>query len=68
VAGVVEHRHDQRAVEVFVAALAQDADFLQARADVGAGQPALFGQAQAQRAVGVAESKTLDQFRMIETA
>ena len=43
----IEYRHDQRAVEVFVAAVAVETDFLQAGADFRAGNAIFLRQAQA---------------------
>jgi hypothetical protein len=67
-AGCIEHRHHQRAVEVLVPAVAQDADRLQALADGCAILAVLLRQPQAQRAVGHAEPEGVHQSRVIEPA
>ena len=53
---------------MFVAAVAQGADLLQATANLCTGGAVHLRQAQAQRPVGVTELKTLDQVRAREAA
>jgi len=60
----IEHGHDQRAVEVLAAVLAIHADALQTRADVGARHAVLLRQAQAERAIGVAEPERRHEVRV----
>ena len=62
VARVIKHRHHQAAVEVFVAALAQHAQALQAGAQLAPGLHPRLRQAQAQGAVGKAQAEFNDQF------
>ena len=64
----IEDGHHQRAVEVLVAALAQEAHALQPRAQLGAGHAVLQRQAQAQRAVRVAQLEAVDQLGVREAA
>ena len=65
---LVQHRHDQRAVEVFVAGFTVDADFLQAGSDLGAFDAVLLRQAQAQGAVGETQLEVLCGFRRSDAA
>ncbi|OTA15312.1 hypothetical protein Xbed_03603 [Xenorhabdus beddingii] len=63
-----DHRHDQRAAEVFMAALTQQPDGLQLRADLCAGFQFFLRQPIAEGAVGKTELKVADQFRMVKAA
>ncbi len=63
VAVFIHHGNDQRTVEMLMAALAVNAERLQARADLGTSETILLRQAQAQAAVGDAQAEGVDQFR-----
>ena len=62
------HRHDQQPLKCSWPLLAVDAELFQPGADLRAVLAVLVRQAQAQRAVGVAELERVDQFRVIEAA
>jgi transcriptional regulator with XRE-family HTH domain len=68
VARLVEDRDHQRAIEVLVAALADQAHLLQARPDVGTGLARFLRQPQPQRAVGHAQLEGGDQLRVRQAA
>ena len=67
-AGKIEHRDNQRTVEVLVPGLlvAQDAKLLQPRPLRVAGGAVRRRQMQAQRAVGVAQLETVDDLRGLQ--
>jgi len=68
VAGRVEHRHHQAAVEVLVPRLTQNADLLQPAAYLGAGLDLAGGQAQPQGAIGEAQPVPLDHLARTDAA
>ena len=67
-AGSIEDRHDYRAVEVLVSALAQDAKPLQPPAHLCAGDAVLVFQPVTQRPVGEAQLEAVDDLRRLEAA
>ena len=66
VTGWRNHRHDQRAVEMLVAALPVDAQLLQPAPHCRAVGAVLRRQAQPQRPVGEAQPETLDHLRRLQ--
>ena len=67
-AGPIEYRHYQRAIQMLMATVTQDADFLQAGAHFIARETVFFWEPQAQGAVGIAQLELRDEVGMVKTA
>ncbi len=65
---LVDDRDHDRAVEVFVAALAQDAEPLKASAQLAPGLAVLLRQTVRERAVGKANAEVLDHLRVLQAS
>ena len=63
---LIQHGHDQRAIEMLMARFAVHAQALQPRPDLRTFYPAFVGQTQTQRAVGKAKFEVLDQLGVIQ--